>query len=96
MRHGCILTSAALMFCTYREYLVQGAGCAVANGRYIFKSAGQDGSPSYALAVPEGTPDAERPPDLTLFRCTMRNKCKYWFISVADPASPGTDKVRAV
>ncbi|KAG5183596.1 hypothetical protein JKP88DRAFT_163874, partial [Tribonema minus] len=75
-----------------REYVVEGAGTEKANGRYRYSGTGQDGSPKYTIEVAEGTPEPERPPNLTLFRCTMRNKTKNWFISVAHPDSPGTDK----
>ena len=29
---------------------------------------------------------------LTLFRCQMRSRAKWWFLSEADKDSPGTDK----
>ena len=35
---------------------------------------------------------AETGVTLTLFRCQMRSKSKWWFLSEADEANPGTDK----
>ncbi|CAM9124569.1 unnamed protein product, partial [Sphacelaria rigidula] len=42
--------------------------------------------------VPKYTYQAKGGPLLTLFRCRMRTKASWWFISEADPTCPGTDK----
>jgi hypothetical protein len=68
------------------SYLVKGAGNPNANGLYEFKSQ-LDDHVTYEKAVFH--PDE---PLLTLFRCTMRTKSKWWFISQADKDKPGTDK----
>ncbi|CAM9650657.1 unnamed protein product [Ectocarpus sp. 6 AP-2014] len=44
--------------------------------------------------APKYTYQGKEPGDplMTLFRCKMRTKAYWWFISEADPTSPGTDK----
>lgn len=69
------------------EYIVRGAGNPYANGTYSAMF-GVDEVPKYVKA--KGSPIGA--PELTLFRCTMRSKMKWWFISEADPEKPGTDK----
>lgn len=69
------------------SYIVSGAGNEDANGTYKYDRIDVEGAPQY---IKEPTkPDM---PQLTLFRCTMRNKCKWWFISQVDKEKPGTEK----
>lgn len=68
------------------SYLVSGAGNPMANGLYEFSS--RDGE--QVTYVKRPTQQGE--PLLTLFRCSMRTKSKWWFISQADKEKPGTDK----
>jgi len=67
-----------------RRYRVKGAGEARANGIYDFVRE-RNGAPEYQHQAGDGTV-------LTLFRCLMRCKEKWWFISEADNACPGTDQ----
>jgi len=68
------------------RYLVRNAGVDEVNGIY---------TSTFKLGeVPSYVKQAERPGDntFTLFRCTMKSKQKWWFISIADLEKPGTDK----
>jgi hypothetical protein len=67
------------------RYLVEGAGVDDCNG--IYKGSGFfDGVPKYTM-------QSESSGLLfTLFRCTVPNGTKWWYISVADEEKPGTDK----
>jgi hypothetical protein len=67
-----------------RRYLVKGAGVPYANGPFEFTRE-RNGAPEYQR-------DCENGVILTLFRCQMRSRHKWWFISEADKDSPGTDK----
>ena len=67
-----------------RRYVVRGAGVDAVNGVYTFSRFRND-APEYQYEVGDGRV-------LTLFRCQMRSKCRWWFLSEADEASPGTDK----
>ena len=69
-----------------RCYRVCGAGNPVVNGLYEYSW--RDGD---AITY-EKRPDKQGDPLLTLFRCSMRTKSKWWFISQADKEKPGTDK----
>ncbi|KAJ1429291.1 hypothetical protein B484DRAFT_430987, partial [Ochromonadaceae sp. CCMP2298] len=73
------------------SYLVEGAGTAFANGVYTInpKHLGPQASSQDEVTYTKGEPGT---PLLTLFRCTMRTKAKWWFISQADIEKPGTDK----
>lgn len=68
------------------SYLVEGAGTEFVNGEYVLSSRNGD---DYIYKKP---PSAPNQPLLTLFKCTMRSKEKWWFISQADLDKPGTDK----
>jgi ubiquitin C-terminal hydrolase len=68
------------------RYLVRNAGTDEVNG--IYEGNFKIGDvPSY---VKKPTNEGENL--FTLFRCTMRSKQKWWFISIADVEKPGTDK----
>jgi ubiquitin C-terminal hydrolase len=69
------------------EYIVRQAGTPIVNGSYV-ACFGAGETPKYVKA--EGSPPGG--PELTLFRCTMRSKMKWWFLSEADQDKPGTDK----
>ena len=69
-----------------RSYRVCGAGNPAANGLYEFSC--RDGDQVTYVKRPVNPGD----PLLTLFRCSMRTKSKWWFISQADKEKPGTDK----
>ena len=69
-----------------RRYLVRNAGTEEVNGIYTATFDYGD-VPSY-----EKLPSEEGGHLFTLFRCTMRSKQKWWFISVADIEKPGTDR----
>ena len=75
-----------------RKYLIRGAGCEYVNG--IYDSAFQVGEvPRYTKEVTIDNGNGIMVTKvLTLFRCSMRSKQKWWFISEADLKSPGTDK----
>lgn len=68
------------------NYLVRNAGTAEVNGTY--KGVFKEGEIPKYVKYPS-TPDGHI---FTLFRCTMRSKHKWWFISIADIEKPGTDK----
>ena len=68
------------------SYLVEGAGSAFVNGEYVLcPRVGDD-------FIYKKAPTAPNTPLLTLFKCVMRSKEKWWFISQADLDKPGTDK----
>jgi ubiquitin C-terminal hydrolase len=68
------------------RYLVRNAGTDEVNG--IYEGNFKRGEvPSYSKK-----PSKEGENLFTLFRCTMRSKQKWWFISIADVEKPGTDK----
>ena len=69
-----------------RSYRVNNAGNPIANGLYEFSSRDGDQVTYVKRPVNQGEPL------LTLFRCSMRTKSKWWFISQADKEKPGTDK----
>jgi ubiquitin carboxyl-terminal hydrolase 9/24 len=71
------------------RYLIRNAGTKEMNG--IYEGTFKIGDvPKY---VKRPAPDApEGGNTFTLFRCTMRTKQKWWFLSVADLEKPGTDK----
>ncbi|CAM9514251.1 unnamed protein product, partial [Hapterophycus canaliculatus] len=70
-----------------KSYLVEGAGTLCCNGVYRVSPevARNDDAPKYTYQSKGG-------PLMTLFRCKMRTKAFWWFISEADATSPGTDK----
>jgi ubiquitin C-terminal hydrolase len=68
------------------RFLVRNAGTEEVNGIYTSNFKYGD-VPSY-----EKLPTEDCDKLFTLFRCTMRSKQKWWFISVADLEKPGTDK----
>lgn len=70
------------------SFQVTGAGTTVVNGIYTLNGKHSDTNSNRYVKAPS-TPDE---PFLTLFRCTMRTKAKWWFISIADLEKPGTDK----
>ena len=69
-----------------RSYIVSGAGNPIANGHYEFSS--RDGDQVTYVKRPQSPGE----PLLTLFKCSMRTKSKWWFLSQADKEKPGTDK----
>jgi hypothetical protein len=69
------------------SYIVRGAGNDDANGHYKYASRDNDGVITYTKQ-----PTKAGMPLLTLFRCPMRNKSKWWFISQVDKEKPGTEK----
>eukprot|EP00903_Cladosiphon_okamuranus_P009694 g9223.t1 len=83
-----------------KAYLVEGAGTPCCNGIYRVSPEVAEIVPTLAgpktgddeSVAPKYTHQAEGFPLLTLFRCKMRTKAYWWFISEADPTSPGTDK----
>lgn len=74
------------------SYIVEGAGSDFVNGVYtmVHKAVGAVGQDNDVLAYTKAA--SKDAPLLTLFRCTMRTKAKWWFISQADLEKPGTDK----
>lgn len=67
-------------------YLVKNAGTEEVNGIYeAMFSLGE--VPKYVKR-----PSSSNGSIFTLFRCQMRSKQKWWFISIADIEKPGTDK----
>jgi len=69
-----------------RSYIVEGAGVPEINGEYKYAGNPQvPGPPKYIQVLSDGA-------QISLFRCTMRSRAKWWFISEADKLSPGTDK----
>ncbi|CAM9753939.1 unnamed protein product, partial [Ectocarpus sp. 13 AM-2016] len=83
-----------------KAYLVEGAGTKCCNGVYRVSPECTANVPTKAGPTPaeEDAPkytyQGKEPGDplMTLFRCKMRTKAHWWFISEADPTSPGTDK----
>jgi len=74
------------------SYNVSGAGCIHINGTYDLKIQ-NNGELWYHLSIPESYEDREwAGKRLTLFRCNMRSRHKWWFISEANEDQPGTDK----
>ncbi|GMH86528.1 hypothetical protein TrVE_jg4673 [Triparma verrucosa] len=71
------------------SYIVEGAGLEWVNGEFQQTNAPGD-SLKYTYSV-QNHPKGKKI-DLTLFQCSMRSQCKWWFISEADPDQPGTDK----
>lgn len=69
-------------------YIVEGCGTDFANGVYKWVPKHND---TEATQYTKAT-NNPKVPLLTLFRCTMRTKAKWWFISQADLEKPGTDK----
>eukprot|EP01038_Epipyxis_sp_PR26KG_P004500 gene4500-6357_t len=67
------------------SYLVENAGTDYVNG--VYNLVNSNGDPTYTKPS-----NQSGKPMLTLFRCTMRTKAKWWFISHADLEKPGTDK----
>ncbi|CAM9145685.1 unnamed protein product, partial [Chrysoparadoxa australica] len=72
----------------HSAYKVEGAGVEVVNGVYEIAQGMQGGAHKYEKRSGEGDNELL----LTLFRCQMRSKSKWWFISEADKAMPGTEK----
>ena len=61
--------------------MVKGAGVPYVNGVFEhFRE--RNGASEYLRECPNGV-------SLTLFRCQMRSRAKWWFISEADKDSPG-------
>lgn len=78
------------------SYIVIGAGTDMVNGTYVVSNAAsattinnQGGIDPLQYTKPGTKSDM---PLLTLFRCQMRTKAKWWFISQADGEKPGTEK----
>eukprot|EP01034_Spumella_vulgaris_P021785 gene21785-27854_t len=87
---GEIMTEAKQRRIPASSYVVEGAGTASVSGVYTLslrEAIKDDDSFQYVKASSQ-----PGEPVLTLFRCTMRNKAKWWFISQADADKPGTDK----
>lgn len=63
---------------------MKGAGVDYANGYYEHVR-DRNGAPEYQRDCGNGIV-------LTLFRCQMRSRSKWWFLSEADKDQPGTDK----
>ncbi len=83
-----------------RSFMVSQAGCTFVNGEYEFNGLVTDdgyglrsgnNDISYERNIPEDEPDGGGK-KLTLFRCTMRSKKIWWFLSEADEEQPGTDR----
>lgn len=72
------------------SYIVEGAGSDFVNGVYTMVPKTVGAVDSDVLAYTKAA--SANAPLLTLFRCTMRTKAKWWFISQADLEKPGTDK----
>ena len=66
-------------------FLIQGAGNEVVNGRYKYVGEFND---HYKY---QKVPTSSNEPLLTMFRCTLEDKKKLWFISDADQHKPGTN-----
>ena len=64
-------------------YIVEGSGTAFVNGTYVATKPDGNIGANDALAYTKAA-TAPHIPLLTLFRCTMRTKAKWWFISQAD------------
>ena len=78
-----------------KAYRVTGAGNEDVNGLYTLSPTSGLNSPggdSGLAVIYQKHPAGPDEPLLTLFRCTMRTKSKWWFISQADKDKPGTDK----
>ena len=74
-------------------YRVSGAGTEFVNGLYeLDKDCIYDDNDEiqYHYTVPDNLRGAGK--KLTLFRCIVRSQHKWWFISEADAAQPGSDK----
>lgn len=63
---------------------MKGAGTSYANGYYDYVRT-RNNAPEYQHDCGDGVV-------LTLFRCQMRSRAKWWFLSEADKDQPGTDK----
>jgi ubiquitin C-terminal hydrolase len=90
-----LITEAMYSRPVVASYIVSGAGTDFVNGEYkiVPKPVPAHGVVAddhvYSYTKPASPPHV---PLLTLFRCTMRTKAKWWFISQADLEKPGTDK----
>lgn len=69
------------------SYIVSGAGNDDANGIYEYRKTDDDGAITYVKK-----PTRPNMPLLTLFRCSMKNTSKWWFISEQDKEKPCTDR----
>jgi len=74
------------------SYTIEGAGSEVVNGTYTAANAHPNDHLTDVLKYVKQASKAQNIPLLTLFRCTMRTKAKWWFLSQADIEKPGTDK----
>ena len=81
-----------------KAFLVTGAGKKFVNGTYHFAAklgtggfVMQRSDLRYECTVP-ASQNGGKAKKITLFRCTMRSQQKWWFLSEADEADPGTDK----
>jgi len=77
-------------------YLVSGAGTPEANGLYL-RGGSHDRVPKYVHRAKVGMRTAqgqlvEQEILFTLFRCMLPSGSRYWYVSNADPVSPGTLK----
>ena len=79
-----IIKEANLTRPTAESYQVQGAGTDVVNG--IYKAVGFHND-----ACKYQKPARHGDPLLTIFRCSLEDKKKLWYISVADEHKPGTN-----
>mmetsp|Transcript_32402 Transcript_32402/g.74017 ORF Transcript_32402/g.74017 Transcript_32402/m.74017 type:complete len:1142 (-) Transcript_32402:94-3519(-) len=75
-------------------YLVSGAGSKFINGIYMLDPQktldGKASELEYTRIVPDNEKEGAGK-KITLFRCTMRSRQKWWFLSEADEHQPGTD-----
>lgn len=75
------------------SYTIEGAGSEVVNGTYTAANTHPSNDHlTDVLKYVKQANKAQNIPLLTLFRCTMRTKAKWWFLSQADIEKPGTDK----
>ncbi|GMI56551.1 hypothetical protein ScalyP_jg988, partial [Parmales sp. scaly parma] len=89
---SAVLEEAALAAPPPASYTVSGAGAKEVNGVYHFcgPRVGGDGFARDPKEAP--MPVRQKQKTLTLFLCTMKSSSRWWYISEADPLSPGTDK----
>ncbi|EJK62425.1 hypothetical protein THAOC_16970, partial [Thalassiosira oceanica] len=75
-------------------YLVSGSGTKFVNGIYMLDPEKSLDGKARELEYTRIVPDNEKEgagKKITLFRCTMRSRQKWWFLSEADEHQPGTD-----
>ena len=70
-------------------FRAEGSGLRFVNGVYN-REGMHKGAPMWKHRVEN--PEGDEPSVVTMFRCEMRSKQNYWFLSQADEGSPGTDK----